>query len=335
MTILDEILAHKRGEVAKARQALSAGELASRAEAVTEPTRGFRAALLEAERPRVIAEIKRRSPSRGEIRPDFEPVDCASAKFDLTLILLERDGPLSGVIEYSQELFQPATIARLASSFETQPALDLVDVGDLGADDVIRASGDFDGDGAAELLVQDGASGALSVWSLVAGAEPAVADLGLAPAAGQDVAGGRDYDGDGDDDLLIQGVDGSLTVWLMTAGRVDAVAPVSAPAGGEVLASGDFDGDRVADVARRGASGNVELLLLGAGLDAPVRVAAADDASALELIGAGDYDGDGRADLLWMAPGGDLAVWFLDPGLVFETGAIGNGGSWIPLADWR
>jgi hypothetical protein len=162
-----------------------------------------------------------------------------------------------------------------------------------------------------------------------------VAELGLAPATGQDVAGGLDYDGDGDDDLLLEGVDGSLTVWLMAAGQIDAVVPVSAPAGGDVVASGDFDGDRVADVARRDASGSVELLLLGAGLDAPVRVAGADDAGALALMGAGDYDGDGRADLLWMAPGGDLTVWFLDPGLVFETQAIGNGGSWIPLADWR
>lgn len=79
MTILDEILEHKRGEVAQAKAALSAEALAARAEERSEPPRGFRAALLEAERPRVIAELKRRSPSRGEIRADFEPVECARA----------------------------------------------------------------------------------------------------------------------------------------------------------------------------------------------------------------------------------------------------------------
>jgi indole-3-glycerol phosphate synthase len=44
-----------------------------------EPTRGFRDALARAPRPRVVAELKRRSPSRGEIRPDFDPVGCAKS----------------------------------------------------------------------------------------------------------------------------------------------------------------------------------------------------------------------------------------------------------------
>jgi indole-3-glycerol phosphate synthase len=79
VTILDEILAHKREEVAQARRALPAAELAARARAASEPTRGFRAALARAPRPRIVAEIKRRSPSRGEIRPDFDPAACAKA----------------------------------------------------------------------------------------------------------------------------------------------------------------------------------------------------------------------------------------------------------------
>jgi indole-3-glycerol phosphate synthase len=52
-------------------------ELARRAEAVREPSRGFRRALLEPPAPRVVAELKRRSPSRGEIRAAFEPIGLA------------------------------------------------------------------------------------------------------------------------------------------------------------------------------------------------------------------------------------------------------------------
>jgi len=79
MTILDEILATKRDEVAAAKRLCAPAAMRARAEACTEPTRGFRAALASGPRPRVVAELKRRSPSKGEIRPHFDPVGCAKA----------------------------------------------------------------------------------------------------------------------------------------------------------------------------------------------------------------------------------------------------------------
>ena len=79
MTILDEILAHKRVEVAAAKKTVSPEEMAERARAVSEPTRGFARALAEHAGPAVIAEVKRRSPSKGLIRADFDPVGCAIA----------------------------------------------------------------------------------------------------------------------------------------------------------------------------------------------------------------------------------------------------------------
>jgi indole-3-glycerol phosphate synthase len=79
VTILDEILEFKRGEVERAREAVPADTLRARAEHVADAPRGFRRALVEGEAPAVIAEIKRRSPSKGLIRQDFEPVACARA----------------------------------------------------------------------------------------------------------------------------------------------------------------------------------------------------------------------------------------------------------------
>ena len=79
MTILDEIIRHKRRDLERAKAQRSIAEQAELAEAMDDPVRGFRAALLSAPRPRVIAEIKRRSPSRGEIRSDLDPVACAKA----------------------------------------------------------------------------------------------------------------------------------------------------------------------------------------------------------------------------------------------------------------
>jgi indole-3-glycerol phosphate synthase len=80
VTVLDEILLHKREEVAAAKARLAPEALAARARAMAEPTRGFRRALLaRGSGPRVIAELKRRSPSKGEIRRAFDPVAIARA----------------------------------------------------------------------------------------------------------------------------------------------------------------------------------------------------------------------------------------------------------------
>lgn len=77
--ILDEILAHKRTEVAQAQRMRPAAGLARAAEALDDRPRGFGEALRSAPEPCIVAEVKQRSPSRGEIRSDFDPVACALA----------------------------------------------------------------------------------------------------------------------------------------------------------------------------------------------------------------------------------------------------------------
>ncbi len=47
------------------------------------------------------------------------PGEARTAKFDLTLALQEEDGGLRGEIEYSTDLFDPATVQRLARHYET------------------------------------------------------------------------------------------------------------------------------------------------------------------------------------------------------------------------
>lgn len=77
--ILEKILATKRREIEAARAAVPVSELERRAREVEAP-RGFAAALrarIAAGEPAVIAEIKRRSPSQGVIRADFDPARIA------------------------------------------------------------------------------------------------------------------------------------------------------------------------------------------------------------------------------------------------------------------
>lgn len=76
--LLETILAATRRvvEVREAREPMAA--LARRAEARPAPRGRFLAALSRPDRYNVIAECKRRSPSRGVLRPDYDPVAIAT-----------------------------------------------------------------------------------------------------------------------------------------------------------------------------------------------------------------------------------------------------------------
>ena len=79
--ILNKILAVKAEEVAAAQQVLSLAAVAEAAQAAP-PTRDFVAAIrsrITAGQPAVIAEIKKASPSKGVIRPDFHPAEIAAS----------------------------------------------------------------------------------------------------------------------------------------------------------------------------------------------------------------------------------------------------------------
>ena len=76
--ILERILAHKKEEVAAAQRSTSLAELEARIGALA-PPRGFAKALRRAaaQGTAIIAEVKKGSPSKGIIRPDFDPVAIA------------------------------------------------------------------------------------------------------------------------------------------------------------------------------------------------------------------------------------------------------------------
>jgi len=78
MSILDEIFAHKRLEVAASRQKVSVRALEAAIPDLPTPM-DFSAALKRATNapPRLIAEVKYRSPSKGILCPDFDPQGLA------------------------------------------------------------------------------------------------------------------------------------------------------------------------------------------------------------------------------------------------------------------
>ena len=75
--ILDEIVAHKRTEVAARRAELPLANVRRAAESA--PSRRAFAKAIATRNPAVIAEIKRASPSEGVIRADFDPAAIAKS----------------------------------------------------------------------------------------------------------------------------------------------------------------------------------------------------------------------------------------------------------------
>jgi len=79
--ILQKIFAHKRSEVAAARAAAPLAEMKARLGDREDQPRGFERALRNAALSGwtpVIAEVKKGSPSKGVIRPDFDPLEIAA-----------------------------------------------------------------------------------------------------------------------------------------------------------------------------------------------------------------------------------------------------------------
>jgi indole-3-glycerol phosphate synthase len=74
--ILDEIIVYKKTELVETKRAAPLAELKAKAASMG-PARGFREALAGGEEIRLIAEVKKASPSKGVIREDFDPVKIA------------------------------------------------------------------------------------------------------------------------------------------------------------------------------------------------------------------------------------------------------------------
>ncbi|HET6518419.1 MAG TPA: indole-3-glycerol phosphate synthase TrpC [Geminicoccaceae bacterium] len=138
--VLAEICAVKRGHVARCKRELPLAELEARLP--EGPPRGFVRALravVDAGRPALIAEIKRASPSRGLIRPDFDPPALARAyaRGGATCLSVLTDGPyFQGADRYLTEARAAVDLPCLRKDFTLDP-YQVVEARAIGADAVL------------------------------------------------------------------------------------------------------------------------------------------------------------------------------------------------------
>jgi len=146
--ILDTILRRKAEEVAERRTALPMSELEARCRDLPD-TRGFALALesrIEAGQPAVIAEIKKASPSKGVIRPDFDPAAIArsyEAGGAACLSVLTDIDFFQGADAYLQQARNACSLPVLRKDFVIDP-YQVFEARALGADCILLIAAALD-----------------------------------------------------------------------------------------------------------------------------------------------------------------------------------------------
>jgi len=132
--ILDTIVARKKEEVAALKQ-----QGIRAPEAVVAPPRGFMQALLDAPGVAIIAEAKKASPSKGVIRPDFDPCQIArnykQGGAQAMSVLTDRDF-FQGSIDYIPLVRSTVDLPVLRKDFIIDP-LQIEEAAAFGADAIL------------------------------------------------------------------------------------------------------------------------------------------------------------------------------------------------------
>lgn len=160
-TILDRIVATKRREIEAARRTLPEATLRRHAESAAAP-RDFLGALSGGPPIRLIAEVKKASPSKGVIREDFRPVEIArtyEAHGASCLSVLTDREYFQGSLGYLDEICRSVRLPVLRKDFIIDP-YQVIEARAAGADAVLLIAECLDDRGLADL------HGAILDWGM-------------------------------------------------------------------------------------------------------------------------------------------------------------------------
>lgn len=197
-----------------------------------------------------------------------------------------------------------------------------------------QAVGDFNGDGKADILWQNTATGDRYVWFMNGALYAGDANIGNVPPEWKIVARG-DFNRDGQTDLLWHNATtGAVYIWYMrgTAYLSDRYVG-HLPSPWSVGAAADFNGDGQLDVVLQNRTDGSRWFWylnegaytsgMGLGTVAPEWV----------IAGAADFDADGKADIVWENTAtGQRYLWKMDGSTYLEGVNLGSYGTDLQIA---
>jgi len=197
----------------------------------------------------------------------------------------------------------------------------------------LNSTGDFNGDKNADLLLYDSTNGAYRIVTLDGSAILTdTVPFGLDPALGFEPFGSGDFNGDGQDEIIVHDPATGLVVFIFldAAGALSSVEFVTQVdiAGDWVLhRTGDFNGDGKTDLLQYNTVTGATLFneMNGSTVVDTVGLLALDPAAGWTLEATGDFDSNGSSDLVFVLNGGLIAVITLDNSAVsgfFIPGAV-------------
>ncbi len=193
---------------------------------------------------------------------------------------------------------------------------------------LLKAAGDIDGDGVADLLFQT-ASHDTGGWFMGGDGKP-INQRFWWNTGDWEIRGCADYDADGYAEIFFQRPDGTAAYWdVATNGDFQSATVLGAMGAWQLRAAGDLDGDNKAEVFWQQATGLVAVWFHD-GPGGSIRGQLMGNTGGWQLRGAADIDQDGITDLVWQTAAGLTGGWFMKADATAKAASF-----WWGTGSWR